>query len=191
MDTEIRTRVGELLNSDTESSGDRLNQLMDVLYGELRGLAGALLRKERPGHTLQPTALVNEAFIRLHNWKDLGRHRAAFFRIVALTYRRILVDHARKRAARLRSEERKLLIDVETLSPGLAQVDMLALNEAISELEKLDERQALVTQLRLFLGLTPTEIADISPNLTIDQVKYAWKIGSLWLVNRLLDGDAR
>ena len=68
MDPEIRTQITELLSAKTEDDRKRLDRLMDVLYGELRGLAGALLRKERPGHTLQPTALVNEAFVRLQDW---------------------------------------------------------------------------------------------------------------------------
>ena len=119
-----------------------------------------------------------------------GRHRGDFFRIVALTYRRILVDHARKRCAHLLGEEKKLLIDAKTHSPILSQVDILTLDEALRELETLDQRQAIVAELRLFRGLTPTEIADMATDLSIDQVKYAWKIGSLWLTNRLMDRGA-
>ena len=147
------------------AGGDRgaLDELMPVVYAELRKTAGAYLRRERSGHTLQPTALVNEAWLRLVRQDELRfDHRKQFYALAAQVMRRILVDHARALAADKRGGgAAKTTLDAE-ISAGINRtIELLALDEALDQLARVSPRQAQVIELRYFAGLTVEEIGDL------------------------------
>jgi len=166
------------------SNGDQraLEKLTPLVYDELRQQAARYLRKERPGHSLQATALINEAFLRLINVKDMQwQNRAHFFAIAANLMRRILVDHARRRDAEKRGGLQVRL----TLDEGLAvakepDVDLLAIDKALDRLAAIDPQQARVVELRFFSGLSVEETAaalGVSPKT----VKRDWSVARAWL----------
>ena len=139
-----------------------LEQLFPLVYAELRRRAGSLMRRERAFHTLQPTAVVNEAFVRLVpakvDWKD----RAHFYGVAARAMRQVLVDHARRRDAGKRGAgQHRISIEVADPAVQPRTLDLLALDEALEDLAALDARQARLVELRLFGGLTVQESAEI------------------------------
>jgi RNA polymerase sigma factor (TIGR02999 family) len=166
------------------SEGDRkaLDQLMPLVYEELRKIAASYLREERPSHTLQPTALVNEAYLRLTGQRKVTwQNRAHFFGISAQMMRRILVDHARKRQAAKRDASAWRVSTTEVDGSDADQApELLALDRALEELEKIDPQQAKVVELRFFAGLSVEETAEaagISPRT----VKREWRTAKAWL----------
>ena len=167
-----------------------VNSLMPVVYQELRRLAASYLRRERPGQTLQPTALVNEAYLRLMKDKP-GRwqNRAHFCAIAAHSMRQILIERARARGAQKRGGERQRITLDERLVPGSERsIDLIALDEALERLAAMDPDQARLVELRFFGGLTVQETAaamDISPAT----VKRHWAVASAWLA-RELEGNS-
>lgn len=171
------------------SNGDKaaLESLMPLVYGELRRLASAYLRRERSNHTLESTALVHEAFMRLVNQHDVQwRSRAHFYAIAAQMIRRILVDYARSRHAGKRgSGALKLSLDeamaVPQQGPG---VDLLGLNDALDRLAQLDERQGRLVELRFFAGLSIEETAEVM-QLSPASVKREWSSARAWLFREL------
>lgn len=178
--------VTGLLRRWSEGDEEALQKLMPVVYDELRGLAGHYLRAERPDHTLQPTALVHEAFLRLVGQREVvWQNRAHFFGIAAQMMRRILVDHARKRKAAKR--------DVGSYRVELTQPDagaferepeLLALDEALTQLEALDPKQARIVELRFFGGLTVEETAEVA-GISTATVKREWRTARAWLRREL------
>lgn len=174
--------ITHLLKEWSDGDQQALDELTPLVYEELRLQATRYLRRERPNHSLQATALINEAFLRLIDVKDVQwQNRAHFFAIAANLMRRILVDHARRRDAEKRGGAQVLL----TLDEGLAwtnepDVDLLAIDEALDRLAVIDEQQARVVELRFFSGLTVDETAtalDISPKT----VKRDWSVARAWL----------
>lgn len=190
MDELPQQDVTGLLRQWTEGDQDALQKLMPIVYEELRRLAGHYLRLERPNHTLQPTALVNEAFLRLVGQKEVvWQNRAHFFGIAAQMMRRILVDHARRRAA----AKRDAGLRVELTQPGAEEAfdrepELLALDEALTQLEALDPRQARIVELRFFGGLTVEETAEVT-GVSARTVKREWRTARAWL-RRELDSSA-
>lgn len=169
-------------------AGDRnaVADLVPLLYDELRQLASKYLRRERPGHTLQATALVHEAYLRLVDQKDVGwQNRSHFFGVAAQQMRRILVDHARHRhAAKRGGSAPKVTLDEALVVSEQAAEDVLQLNELLSRLGERDEQQARVVELRVFGGLTVEEAAealDISPAT----VKRDWAMAKAWLTREI------
>jgi len=164
-----------------------LDKLMPLVYAELRRLAGNYLRRERAGHTLQPTALVNEAYMRLVDQRSARwQNRAQFFGVAAQLMRRILVDHARLHQAQKRggTEQRRMsLADVDRMSTG-PDLDLLALNEALEELEALDPQQSRIVELKFFGGLSIEETAEVL-NIGHATVERDWKMARAWLRNKL------
>ncbi len=164
------------------SGGDRraLERLMPLVYDELRKLAASYLREERPDHTLQPTALVHEAYIRLTNQRDVvWQNRAHFFGIAAQMMRRILVDHARKRQAAKRDAAAwRVATDVDDAADRAPE--LLALDRALSSLEEMDPQQAKVVELRFFGGLTVEETAEVA-GVSPATVKREWRTAKAWL----------
>ncbi|HTS02699.1 MAG TPA: sigma-70 family RNA polymerase sigma factor [Thermoanaerobaculia bacterium] len=167
------------------SAGDRsaLEKLLPLVYDELRRRAGAYLRQERAGHTLQPTALVHEAYLKLVGgetiaWKD----RAHFFGVAARAMRQVLVDHARARNAAKRGEGQVLvaLDAAEGASTPPRNLDLLDLDRALSKLASLDERQSRLVELRLFAGLTIEESADVL-EISHATVSREWRHAEAWL----------
>jgi len=167
------------------SGGDRaaMATLFDVLYRELRRLAVSTMRAERREHTLQPTALVHEAFMRLAADRSPVENRHHFFGVAAVAMRRILVEHARARHAAKRGGHapRVPLDDVDPVAPtGLDDVDVAALDIALTRLAALDERQARIVELRFFAGLTVEETAAVVA-LSSRTVKREWQMARAWL----------
>ena len=165
---------------------DAAARLMPLVYDELRALAAKALQRERPDHTLQPTAIVNEAFLRLVEQSHAEYHsRTHFFAISAQMIRRVLVDHARKHHAAKRGGHEKRLTLRESLDGGISkEIDVLALDEALEKLARLDPRQCQVVELRFFGGLSVEQTADmleISPR-TVEQ---DWRMARAWLKREL------
>jgi RNA polymerase sigma factor (TIGR02999 family) len=169
-------------------AGDRaaLDQLLPVVYQELRRMAGNYLRQENPGHTLQPTALVHEAWLRLIDQARVDwRNRAQFFGVAAQMMRRILVDHAKAKHREKRGGDavKLSLDDVINLSRERA-ADLIALDDALDELTRVDERKSRVVELRYFGGFTIEEIAQIL-EVSPETVMRDWKLAKAWLYQQI------
>jgi RNA polymerase sigma-70 factor, ECF subfamily len=171
------------------SAGDpaAVAELMPLVYEELRRLAASYLRRERPGQTLQATALVHEAYVRLigekaQNWKN----RTHFLAIAALSMRQILVQRARARKAAKRGGDPDRITLDERLIPagGNEQVDIVAVDAALEKLAALDARQAKVVELRYFGGLSVEEVADVL-DISPATVKRDWTLARAWLKREL------
>ena len=166
------------------SAGDRraLDRLTPLVYEELHRQAARFLRRERPGHTLQTSALINEAYLRLIDAKDVQwQSRAHFFAIAANLMRRVLVDHARRRDAEKRGGTHiRLTLDGTLAMANETDLDLLAIDEALDKLAVIDSQQARVVELRFFSGLSVEETAaalGVSPKT----VKRDWSVARAWL----------
>ncbi len=178
--------VTALLQEWNHGNKEALDQLMPLVINELRRLAQRHLGGERVGHTLQPTALVNELYFKLIDrqrvsWQD----RAHFFAFAARTMRRILVDHARSRRADKRGSGVKAISLDEALAvPGGRDLDLIALDDALDALAKLDERQSRLVELRFFGGLSTTEAAEVL-GVGVATVGRDWSTAKAWLFHEL------
>ena len=170
------------------SEGDRaaLDRLMPLVYDELRRLARSYLRRERPDHTLQATALVHEAYMRLIDQHSVSwQNRAHFFGIASQMMRRILVNHAlAKSTAKRGGHAEKLSLDKAVVVDGERQIDLVALDDAMKELEAADARQCRIVELRFFGGLSISETAEVL-KLSPATVKREWSTAKLWLRRRI------
>lgn len=175
-------QVTQLLVNWSNGDQSALEQLTPLVYSELRRLAGRYLRKERPDHTLQSTALVHEAFIRLIDQKNVRwQNRAHFFGVAAQMIRRILVDHARSRSASKRgSGAPRLSLDEAIATPDRKDLDLVALDDALNTLSKIDPQQARIVELRFFTGLTVEETAEVL-GISPATVKRDWVTAKAWL----------
>ncbi len=163
-----------------------LDQMLPVVYEELHRMAAHYLSREATGHTLQPTALVHEAYLRLVDQRRVDwRNRAQFLGLAASMMRRILVNHARDRAARKRggNPERVSLSLVESPS-GRPDVELIALEDAMQRLAALDERKSRVVELKFFGGLTIDEIAEVL-GLSAATVEREWAFARAWLYDAI------
>jgi RNA polymerase sigma factor (TIGR02999 family) len=181
--------VTALLGRWRAGSAEAEAQLMAKVQVELRRVAAAYLRRERAGHTLQPTAVVNEAYLRLIPQRAVAwENRAHFFGIAARMMRRVLVDHARKRQAAKRGDgfagDPVSISAVAAPAAVVDQVDVLALHDALSALARLDARQAEIVEMRYFAGLTVEEIAEVL-KISPATVKREWTTARLWLRRRM------
>jgi len=170
--------------------GDRSawERLLPMVYGELRQLAANFLRRERNDHTLQPTALVHEAFLKLVDQTHVDwQSRAHFFAISAQAMRRILVDHARQHQAAKRGGGQKRIVLDENLIGETRQVDnLLSLEDALVKLALLDSRQAKIVELRFFGGLSVAEVAEVL-QISKRSVEREWTMVRSWLRRELSD----
>jgi RNA polymerase sigma-70 factor, ECF subfamily len=175
-------RVTMLL--DRVSSGDRAatEELFPLVYDELRSLAASFLAREKAGHTLQPTALVNEAYMRLVGPGEVTwDNRAHFFGAAARAIRRILTDHARSRGRQKRGGGAgRVPLDDGSFTVDPPSIDLLALDEALTRLAALDEQKARVVELRFFGGLTEEETAR-ALGVSISTVTRDWRFARVWL----------
>jgi RNA polymerase sigma factor (TIGR02999 family) len=181
-------RISELLaeGGGGASSGPELAQLVEGLYDELHGLARRFFRNERRGHTLQPTALVNEAYLRLAKGKEGGwKSRAHFLAWAARIMREVLLNHARDRR-RLKRGGGAARVPMEDLVLSFEECagDLEAVNEALEELARLDERKARIVELRFFGGLTTEEVGEVV-GVARSTVEREWRFARAWLLKRL------
>ena len=185
-------RVSELLVNWGQGDQDAREALIPLVYGELRRLARHYLRSERPDHTLQSAALVNEAYLRLvHQEPPQWQNRAHFFGVAAQLMRQILVDHARNRqAAKRGAGVPRLTLDPEIALPQKREINLVALDDALNRLAKLDPQQSRLIELRFFGGLSieeTSEVLSISPAT----VKREWATARAWLQRDMKHKNAR
>lgn len=180
--------VTRILNEMQAGHPSAAEQLLPLVYEELRALADSYFRQERPNHTLQPTALVHEAYLRLIGSDVHWQGRAHFVAVAANAMRRILINHAEKfRAIKRGGRAHTITLSENTPVPDAAEfgaVDLLALDEAMTQLEQLDERQCRVVELRFFGGLSVEHTAEIL-GVSERTVKLDWQMARAWLYNRL------
>ena len=177
----------QLLSGVVQGNRQDAEALMPLVYDELRVLAAKRLQAERAGHTLQPTALVNEVYLRMIDqtrvdWRD----RSHFFAVAASVMRRILIDHARKRAAEKRGGgARRLMIEPDfELTEDTNPADLVALDDLLNELCRLNERHARIVELRFFTGLNISETAE-ALGVSTATVKNDWRVARAWLMSQL------
>ncbi|MHC4219579.1 MAG: ECF-type sigma factor [Planctomycetota bacterium] len=182
-------RQGGAPDGDSADGGGGAATMATLVYEQLHRLAEAYFRQQPPGHTLQPTALVHEAWLKLaseshHRWQD----RTHFLAVAAKAMRQILVDHARGRGRVKRGGQRQRITLDETLTPAPQQeVDVLALDEALQRLRQLDERKAQVIEMRFFGGLTEKQAAEVLGVAEIT-VNRDWRMARAWIEQELAAG---
>ena len=180
------SQITELLQELRAGKDVASSRLIDAVYPELRRIAARCLRAERSDHTLQPTALVNEAYLQLVGQIDKDwQNRAHFFAVAAQVMRRILVDYARKRKANKRGGGQEKVEFVESLVIVKERLDVvLAIDAALTRLSLLDARQSKVVELRFFGGLTEHEVAEVL-GIAIRTVRRDWNVARAWLHGEL------
>lgn len=179
--------ITELLIDWGQGDQLALEKLMPLVYAELRQLANNYLRREPAGHTFQPTALVNEAYLKLVGQRKVNwQNRAHFFAISAKLMRRILVDHARQKQAVKRggSDQQRLSITSAETIIKQPEIDLLALNEALDELAQMDPQQSRIVELKFFGGLSIEETAEVL-GISHATVERDWKMARAWLRRQL------
>jgi len=176
--------ITQLLHEVRSGGEDSMNELLPLVYDELRRLAGSYLRRERTDHTLQPTALVHEAYIRLitarsaMDWQD----RAHFFGISARLMRQVLIDHARAKRRLKRGGEflNQIDLDAAVSFDAHKELDALVIDDALTQLESLDERQARIVEMKFFAGMQIEEIGEVL-KISPATVKREWTSAKLFL----------
>jgi RNA polymerase sigma-70 factor, ECF subfamily len=171
-----------LLSALTRGDEDAASKLMPLVYNELRRLAGSYMRRERADHTLQATALVHEAYLKLIDQRSVNwQSRAHFFGVSAQLMRRILIDHARGLARHKRGgEQKKVSLDEVFVFAERQADELLAVDDSLNALAKIDSRQARVVELRFFGGLSVEEAADVL-GVSPKTVKREWSVAKAWL----------
>jgi RNA polymerase sigma factor (TIGR02999 family) len=183
MTTLLQSQVTQLLLDWSDGDKAALDKLMPLVYQELRRLARYYMRRERAGHTLQTTALVNEAYLRLVDYKRMRwQDRAHFLAVAAQAMRRILIEHARSRQSARRggAEARKVSLDEAAVLADEQAAEMIALDDALTSLAALDPRKGRVVELRYFGGLEIEETAEVL-GISPATVKREWSTARLWL----------
>lgn len=178
-----------MLKAWSKGEGAQADDVFPLLYDELRKRAHSFLRRERPGHTLQTTALINETYIRLREQRSVEwESRAHFFAICATMMRRILVDYAKKRnrAKRGGLAEHVPIEGLELAIKERSDVDVIKLNDALNRLARLDPQQVTIVELKYFSGLTIDEIANVL-QISDSSVKREWRAAKAWLRNEMSD----
>jgi RNA polymerase sigma-70 factor, ECF subfamily len=188
--TQTSSEVSQLLQRWSDGDSQALDSLVPVVYQELRRLAHHYMKREREGHTLQTTAVVNEAYMRLVNYKRMHwRNRVHFFAVAAQVMRRILVEHARSRnyAKRGAGAQKISLDDVAVISNDRS-AEVIAVDDALTELASWDARKCRIVELRFFGGLTIEETAE-ALNVSSTTVEREWRSAKAWLHRAIKKGD--
>lgn len=181
--------VSQLLRAWNKGDRAAQDELMPLVYDELRRLARSYLRRERPDHTLQPTALVHEAYLKLVDQKSVNwQNRAHFFGIAALMMRRILVNYAEGRqAAKRGGSARRLSLSAIDRLAGKQELDLIALDDALKSLAEIDPQQSRIVELRYFGGLTIEEIAEVT-GISVATVNREWNVARAYLRREISNG---
>ena len=190
MATRSSQGITQLLERWSQGDEEALDQLMPLVYDELHRLAGAYLRRERREHILQPTALVNEAYLKLVRQRNIQwQNRAQFFGVAAQLMRRILVDHARANSADKRGGDR-VNVSLKNIGAFGTQptTDVLALHDVLNRLAEIDPDQSRIVELRFFGGLMIEEAAEVM-QVSHSTVEREWKIAKAWLKRELTKGE--
>lgn len=179
----------QLLHAMDANDRSAAKRLFEIVYDELRGLAGEVFRSQRLDHTLQPTALVNEAFLKLADQSRIEwRNRAHFLAVAARAMRQILIDHARGRGRAKRGGDLCRVTVAEYDTPiASAEPEVLDLDEALKKLANMDERQSKMVELRFFGGMTTDEIAHVL-GVSKSTVEADWRMARAWLHRELSNG---
>jgi RNA polymerase sigma factor (TIGR02999 family) len=183
------SNLTEMLHDWSDGDREALDKLVPIVYEELRRQAARYLRRERHGHTLQTTALIHEAYIRLIDQRNVRwQNRAHFFGIAAQLMRRILVDHARSRqAAKRGGSDIKLPLEEAMFASEGREVDLVALDEALERLAAIDPQQSRVVELKFFSGLSVEETAEVL-GVSSRTVKRDWNVAKAWLRREISAG---
>lgn len=180
--------VSQLLRAWSDGDQSALEELTPIVYAELHRLARGYMRRERPGHSLQTTALVNEAYMRLVDYKRMQwQNRAHFFAVSAQLMRRILVDHARRHNLKRGAGLEHVSLEEAATVVGGRLADLVALDDAMNALTKLDARKARVVEMRFFGGLSVEETAEVLKVSSIT-VMRDWSTAKAWLYRELTGG---
>ncbi len=187
----VRTteQISRLLAGWEQGNVAALDELTPLIYDELHRIAHRYMRRERPGHTLQTSALINEAYVRLIDQREVHwQNRAHFFAIATKLMRRILVDQARrKRYAKRGGDAQKVSLDEGIAAPGGRATDLVALDDALKDLETVDERKSRIVDMRFFGGLSLEEIAD-ALEISVPTVEREWRAARAWLHRAMTSG---
>jgi len=186
MQTHSPEHITQLLVAWGDGDQSALEELAPLVHSELRRLAHQYMRRERPGHTLQTSALVNEAFLRLIDWKNVRwQNRAHFFAVSAQLMRRILVDFAREKQYLKRGGDvRRVSLDEAEAFPLERDTDLVALDEALTTLAEMDQRKCQVVEMRFFGGLSVKEVAEVL-HVSEETVMRDWRLAKVWLLREL------
>jgi len=179
--------VTRLLIELSEGDERAVDKLLPLVYDELRKLAGYHMKKERAAHTLQPTALVHETYLKLIDQQKCDwKNRAHFFALASQVMRRLLVNHARDRKALKRggADRQQVSLSVAVNSFNKEELDILALNEALEDLSRIDERKGRIVELKFFGGLSTKEIAEIL-GISVATVERDWSFAKAWLYDAI------
>jgi RNA polymerase sigma factor (TIGR02999 family) len=183
---EAQPALTKLLADCENGKEGAFEEIFALVYAELRSLASGYMRRERPDHTLQTTALVNEAYIKLVGHKGAGLHsRVHFFAVAAKVMRQILIDHARtKHYGKRGGGAIKISLDETAVVSDERAAELVALDDALKELAKFDSRQSQIVELRFFGGLTLAETAEVL-KISSDTVTRDWNVAKAWLYRQL------
>jgi RNA polymerase sigma factor (TIGR02999 family) len=187
MSDQAPNEITQMLIELTDGNQEVVNQILPHIYDELKRLASSYLRRERVNHTLQPTALVHEAYMKLIDQKRVHwQNRAHFFGIAAQVMRRILMDHARKHQADKRGgEAEKLPIEEEILVVSHEKsAELIALDDALQTLASMDEQKAKIVELRYFGGLSIEETAEVM-GVSVPTINRQWRMAKAWLYSQI------
>jgi RNA polymerase sigma factor (TIGR02999 family) len=189
VDQQHSAPVSELLIRWKAGDQDALEMLVPMVYKELRDIARHHLQRERPGHTLQSAALVNEAYLRLLDQRPFhAENRPHFLAVASRLMRQILVDHARTYGAAKRGADRKVELDTSIILRQERTTDVIALDDALLSLAKLDEQQCRIVELKFFGGLATEEIAEVL-GISASTVKRDWNVAKAWLTRAMKKGN--
>jgi len=181
-----QNQITRALADMVDGRHDATGKLLTLVYDELRSLAAAQLRDERKGHTLQPTALVHEAYLRLVGQTEINwQSKAHFFAVAATAIRRVLVDHARRaNAAKRGGNFQRTILEFAHIETTPDPVDLSELDRALEKLSKTDERKSRVVELRYFAGLSIPETAEVL-GVSHATIERDWRFARAWLYNEL------
>lgn len=167
-----------------------LDELVPLVYAELRQSARRQLYRERPGHTLQSGALVNEAYLRMVGQRPVAaENRTHFLAVASRLMRQVLVDHARSHGAAKRGAGKVVELDTSVLSPQQPSLDVVALDDVLKDLARLDEQQGKIVEMRFFGGLSNEEIAKVL-GISVSTVKRDWNVAKAWMARQMKRGEA-